>query len=165
MLSLQRHRIKQNEILLIIPLIFSLIIMAQCSKSGEKLKPEGIWLVNDKEYETDVGALKGGFLLQNGNKMNNGKIEIGAIYMDSKKAVEISKNMAVKKTNQKLDVEVIILQDKKTGGWLASQGWLGIESGEYFFLENTRIKVVGGNSDPILINGKPYANTELVARK
>lgn len=140
------------------------IFLTQCSEPGEKLRPEGIWLTNSEVYETDLGILKGEFLLQNGNRMRNGKIVSGAVYMDSEKAVEIKENMDVVQTEQKLDVEITLLQNYKTGEWLATQGWLGIKNGNYVILDNTRVKVIGGKKKAISINGKPYANIELVAR-
>ena len=156
---------ERYEILLIMLLVLSSIFLIQCSNPEEKLKPEGIWLLDGQEYETDIGVLKGGFLLQNGNQMRNGKMAFGAAYMDSEHAISINKNMNVMQTNQKLDVEVTLLQDKKNGKWLATKGWIGIKDGEYFLLDNTRVKVIGGDKNPILINGKSFTNTELIAKK
>jgi len=83
----------------------------------------------------------------------------------SEKAISTKKNISVMQTRQRLDVEITLLQNKKSGEWLATKGWLGIKYGEYFLIDNTRVKVIGGDSNPILINGKPYTNTELVAKK
>jgi len=155
----------RNRNLTTILTVLSAIFMIKCSDPGEKLKPEGLWLASDEKYETEIGALKGGFLLQNGNQMRNGKIVSGAIYMDAETAYAIEKKIGVLETKKKLDVEVTLLQDKKSGNWLATQGWLCMKNGEVFLLDNTRVKVIGGKKNPILIDDRPYSNTEMVVRK
>ena len=157
-----------------IPLIILLFLsLASCSDPGEKLKPEGIWLTDGQEYETDIGVLKGTFLLQNGSQKNiqqNGdkfKMDVlyGAVYMTDKTAVEIKKDLSVMQTDQKLDVEVTLIQEEGSGKWLATNGWLCMKGDNLFLLENTRVKVIGGEEKPIFINGKPFLNTDFVAKK
>ncbi len=138
--------------------------LLHCSKPGEKLKPEGILLSIGDNYETELGPLEGKFLLQNGNQMRNGKIIFGAMYMDSKGAYKINTDIDVMKSEKKLDIEVTLVQNKTGDKWLATNGWVGINNGSVHLIDSTRVTVIGGKNNPIVINGKKYADTNLVAK-
>lgn len=158
-------RQRGSHTLIVLFLVLVSFLLVHCSDSGEKLEPVGISLSSGENFETELGTLEGGFLLQNGNKLKNGQIVFGAIHMDSNQAFAIREAIDILETEQELDVEVTLVQDKVTGEWLATQGWLGLKEGEPYILENCRVTVLGGKDNPIMIAGRPQADRTLVARK
>lgn len=139
------------------------------SIAEEKVKGVKLSKSGEKKYQTSLGQLNNGFLLQNDNQVSMDKsgnllIVFGFIHMGSDEAVEIDNNVAVFQGETNLSPHITFVQDQKNGKWLATNGTMCIQNNSNLLLDNTTIKVIGGTDKPIKIAGQPFADTTVLIK-
>jgi hypothetical protein len=128
-----------------------------------------------KQYETSLGKLKDQILLLNeGNRVrqdSSGQLHIlfGYVLLQKDWATLIGDSIEVytglkEPVPSDITLEVIFVQDKITGKWLATDGFICIHNGSLVLLDGHKIKVLGGVDDPINIAGRPFSNTTIIIK-
>jgi hypothetical protein len=137
------------------------------SQMLSELPKKGLLMTTNQNYETEIGTLKGDAIILNGNRMDlkNGQIISAIMYVGSEQAFKIKSEIKISDLAKGKSCSLTLLQDKNNKEWLATNGWLGIINNETYIIDNCQLKILGGEKNPITIDGKTYSNTELRVNK
>ncbi len=131
-------------------------------------------------YETSIGILHYGFHIDDNDVLmspSNGAVGsfLGFATITETEAIEISDAIYA---SSKADfytkkVSITLVQDKKTGKWLATAGKIGLFKADLVtngniivvLLEGQTIRIIGGKDKPIKILGSPFSDTTVVIRE
>lgn len=134
---------------------------------AEKVK--GTHLQCSEKYQTSLGTLPCGWLIQNGNQIkmvgNNMEIIFAFIHMGSDEATPILDNVGVFQGKTNLSPHITFVVDQNSGKWVATNGTMCIKNDETLLLNNTTVKIIGGGENPIKILGQPFSNTTVLIKK
>jgi hypothetical protein len=130
---------------------------------------KGIKLSSKEKYQTSLSTLNSGFLLQNGNRMGTGPsgnliIIFGLIHIGSDEATALGSNVEIFEGKTNLSPNITLLQDRKSGKWLATNGTMCIDNGTIKVLDNSTIRIIGGTENPVKIEGRPFSDTTIVIK-
>jgi hypothetical protein len=120
------------------------------------------------KYETELGTLYEGVSIEKGAEISfgtSGNMEIifGFMGLSSSNAFPVGADLRVFTAHSVTNKpQVTLVQDKATGKWLATNGRIALEKGNIGVVEGHKIKILGGQNDPIKIDGQPFAATIVV---
>lgn len=155
------------------------VLISCCLFLIDKSKAEAIkgvlMSVNDEsgnviEYETSHGKLKANMLLENENQRismsgSTMKIVHGFYFMSADNAMPVGKELQVYSgATVNVPLNITLIQDKRNGNWLATDGRIFINNDTLCLLEGHEIQVIDGRDDPIYIAGQSFSDATVVIK-
>jgi hypothetical protein len=149
------------------------VMLLPCSACGERY--EGVPIIQKdargqvKQYRTALGKLNAGMLILKGSQMtklgNKMEIKEGYFAIGADGAVSITNPVQIFKGKPYQTLTPLLItfvQDLASHDWLATDGLLYVRKHQGYLLEGQKVKVVGGQDNPLVIDGQPFADTFLV---
>ena len=127
-------------------------------------------LTGEGRFQTEVGTLTEACLIEEATQISMvpGAMQIvdGFANVSSRECImlgdeiELHTGLSTERVSSK--PQITFVQEKKTGKWLGTNGRIRLRKGSPKLVEGHAVNIVGGTEHPVLIDGKPYANTTLV---
>ena len=163
---------KRNSIF--ITALLTIFVCLAGVQAGGPTTSAGTPMTSSMTFKTSIGTLHGRYTLEDGAEIaftGNKGVEVVFGFVSIAKGDALPVGVAIDVCTTRSDTKksrITLVQDKKTGKWLATDGRVGLLKGkrdsEPVVFEGHTIIIIGGSKKPIKISGVPFSDTTVIIK-
>ena len=155
-----------KQICAVLIIVMGLFTAFAASAEDIEIELKGILMSSKPEQlNSPWGPLNNNMLLLNHPQQislngNNLNILFGLLYFDEKSATAFDGRLKITNSwTAKTKMRVKMFQDKNTGKWCATEGFIATVNNEMAVFNGLEISIIGGKEKPLMIDGQPFADS------
>jgi len=161
-------------------IFLSILLLLLASNSFSENMRDLRMSTNRPDIDTSIGTLKPNYIITVGQANYSAKpstLEWAVIKVSDDEGYEISNNIKIFSKNEiknfkitptipKEKNKIKFVQELFSKKWIATSGFFFVnvvddKTGQYFVFNEAEIVVIGGDDDPLVINGIPFSNCKI----